>query len=461
MARGIRNSRGSGRSSRSESDGGSPPSSAPRLGLVVRFAPGASGAGVKQLESGGFKVATSSDFKSSLAVPNNFGGADVQYFERLGIAVVRSQGEKVSALMEMARAGGTVHNARPELRYRPLGTRISPTDIQTGLRTGAEPSASLGSFDPTYLRGYRDGVNDLIDRLLTSSQISEIRSQAGFQDGTMTWGLQAIRVPSTTLSGKGIRVAVLDTGLDDSHPDFAGRNITKKLFATQSVEGDIHGHGTHCIGTACGSRSPANAPRYGVAPEAEIFAGKVLGDDGFGTDRSIIAGIDWALANRCEVISMSLGAATTVGTVPNEDYEQIGEVCLDAGTLIIAAAGNESMRPSHIAPVSSPANATSIMAVAAVDRDLRIASFSCGARNPGQDVDIAGPGVEVLSSVPGGGYAKFQGTSMATPHVAGIAALLAQSDQTLRGRALWERLIQTCRALPLPPRDVGRGLVQI
>jgi subtilisin family serine protease len=200
--------------------------------LVVRFAPGASGAGVKQLESGGFKVATSSDFKSSLAVPNNFGGADVQYFERLGIAVVRSQGEKVSALMEMARAGGTVHNARPELRYRPLGTRISPTDIQTG------------SFDPTYLRGYRDGVNDLIDRLLTSSQISEIRSQAGFQDGTMTWGLQAIRVPSTTLSGKGIRVAVLDTGLDDSHPDFAGRNITKKLFATQSVEGDIHGHGT-------------------------------------------------------------------------------------------------------------------------------------------------------------------------------------------------------------------------
>lgn len=463
MARRVRSSKGIDRRSLSTGDGDTSSSkSAPRLGLVVRFSPGASGVGIKQLETGGFKVATSSDFRSAPAVPNDFGGADVQYFERLGIAIVRSQGDKVSALMDTARSGGAIRNARPELRYKPLGSRISPTDINVDAPRAVEREAAVMPIDVAYLEGYREGVNNLIDRLVGSGRFhGEVRSQAGFQDGTMTWGLQAIRVPNTMLTGKGIRVAVLDTGFDDVHPDFAGRKITKKLFASQSVEQDIHGHGTHCIGTSCGSRSPANAPRYGVAPEAEIFAGKVLGDDGFGTDRSIIAGIDWALANRCEVISMSLGAATTVGTVPNDDYEQIGEVCLDAGTLIIAAAGNDSSRPGHIAPVSSPANAKSIMAVAAVDQDLRVASFSCGARNPGQDVDIAGPGVDVLSSVPGGGYAKYRGTSMATPHVAGVAALLAQSDQTLRGRALWERLIQNCRALPMPPRDVGRGLVQI
>jgi subtilisin family serine protease len=460
MARRARSSIGNDRRTRKSTDSGAlAPAAAPRLGLVVRFAPGASSAGVKQLQMGGFKVATSSDFKSAPAVPNDFAGADVQYFERLGIAIVRSQGERVSALMEQARSGGTVRNARPEVRYKPLGARISPTDVHLGVLRAGHADVPV---DAEYLQGYRDGINDLIDRLIGQGQWrSDIRSQAQFQDGTMTWGLQAIRVPNTMLTGKGIRVAVLDTGFDDLHPDFAGRQITKKLFASQSVENDIHGHGSHCIGTACGSRSPANAPRYGVAPEAEIFAGKVLGDDGFGTDRSIIAGIDWALANRCQVISMSLGAATTIGTVPNDDYEQIGEVCLDAGTLIVAAAGNESSRPGHIAPVGSPANAKSIMAVAAVDRELRVASFSCGSRNSGQDVDIAGPGVDVLSSVPGGGYAKYQGTSMATPHIAGVAALLAQSDHTLRGRALWERLVQNCRVLPLPPRDVGRGLVQI
>jgi len=281
-----------------------------------------------------------------------------------------------------------------------------------------------------------------------------------FDEASATWGLQAIKVPSSSLSGAGIRIAVLDTGFDDTHPDFIGRTVTRKLFASHSSVDDVHGHGTHCIGTACGSLRPNGVPRYGVAYEAEIYAGKVLGDDGFGTDRSIIAGMDWALGEGCQIISMSLGAATGVGDQPNDDYEQIGQVCLDAGTLVVAAAGNESSRPGRIMPVGSPANASTIMAVAAIDRTLRPASFSCGGINPGQEVDIAAPGVDILSSLPGGGHDRWNGTSMATPHVAGVAALIAQSDPKYRGWTLWARLLQLARPLRSPARDVGKGLLQ-
>jgi subtilisin family serine protease len=157
---------------------------------------------------------------------------------------------------------------------------------------------------------------------------------------------------------------------------------------------------------------------------------------------------------------MSLGAPTRIGDLPNDDYEQIGKVCLDSGTLVVAAAGNESARPRKIAPVGSPANASTIMAVAAVDRDMKPAYFSCGGLNSGQDVDLAAPGTDVLSTVPGGGYERMDGTSMATPHVAGVAALVAESDPQYRGWALWGRVLQLTKRLNRPARDVGKGLAQ-
>jgi hypothetical protein len=162
----------------------------------------------------------------------------------------------------------------------------------------------------------------------------------------------------------------------------------------------------------------------------------------------------------CQIISMSLGAVTRTGDQPNDDYEHIGQVCLDSGTLVVAAAGNESARPQRIAPIDSPANASTIMSVGAVDSALRIASFSCGGINPGQEVDIAAPGVDILSSVPGNRYDRLDGTSMATPHVAGVAALLAQSNETFRGWALWTRLLQLASRLQAPARDVGKGMLQ-
>lgn len=428
-----------------------------RLGMVLRFTPKSRATGVKQLESGGFKVASSRDFKGAAAVPNDFDGADVQYFERFGIAIVRRDGERLKPMLQRAMEQKVVTAARMERAYRALG---APGASQhEAIRTLALPAAD-GLRQPDYLRGYRDAVNELVEHMLTLDSGNAIQVMEKLDESNATWGLQACKAAASNLSGAGIKVAVLDTGFDETHPDFIGRIVHKKLFATNSSEGDVHGHGTHCIGTACGPLRPASVPRYGVAYEAEIYAGKVLGDDGFGTDRSIIAGMDWAVEQGCEIISMSLGAVVQLGDQPNEDYEQIGQVCLDAGTLVIAAAGNESERPGSISPVGAPANASTIMAVAAIDRSLRPSPFSCGGMNPGQEVDIAAPGSDVLSSLPGGEYARWNGTSMATPHVAGIAALIAQSDPKFRGWTLWARLLQTTRPLNLPSRDVGRGLVQ-
>jgi subtilisin len=278
-------------------------------------------------------------------------------------------------------------------------------------------------------------------------------------DEAFTWGLRATAVDTTTATGGGVRVAVLDTGLDLEHPDFAGRMITSRSFVAGEPVHDGQGHGTHTTGTACGPADPPQGRRYGVASQAEIFAGKVLNDAGSGTDASILAGIDWAITNGCRVISMSLGAdIRAVSTA----YDTVGRRALGAGTLIVAAAGNNAGRRfGDLGFVGVPANSPSIMAVAAVDSGLRIADFSA-ASNPvqGGAIDIAGPGVDVYSSwrMPRR-YNTISGTSMAAPHVAAIAALWSQSGETT-GQALWDALVQAARALDLPASDVGAGLAQ-
>lgn len=431
-------------------------SAQPRLGMVVRFTPKASSTGIKTLESGGFRVASSRDFSKAASVPNDFGGADVQYFERFGIAIIRRDGERLAPMLQKAMEKRVVSAARPERLYRALGSVATARGANSMLTA----MASGSGWAREYVTGYRDGVNELAERLLRGDTDGEVQVARRLDESTTTWGLEVTKVAASTLTGAGIKIAVLDTGFDHTHQDFTGRMVTKKLFATNSVADDVHGHGTHCIGTACGPLRPTTGPRYGVAYEAEIYAGKVLGDDGFGTDRSIIAGMDWAVEEGCHIISMSLGAETAIGDQPGDDYEQIGQVCLDAGTLVVAAAGNESARPGRINPVGSPANASTILAVGAIDLQKRVAEFSCGAMNSGQELDIAAPGVDILSTIPGNGYDRWNGTSMATPHVAGIAALIAQSDPKYRGWALWARVLQTAQRLRSPARDVGNGLVR-
>jgi subtilisin family serine protease len=324
----------------------------------------------------------------------------------------------------------------------------------TKLETTPLPQLSID-----YLKGYRDAINHLVDPLLSAEQTQSIEAAAN--ETETTWGLQATKVLNSCASGRGIKVAVLDTGLDLTHADFMGRTIVSKSFIAGEEVQDRNGHGTHCVGTACGGRQPVQLPRYGVAHGADIYVGKVLSNRGSGSDGGILQGIEWAIANGCQIISMSLGAPTRVGMPYSPIYEEVAKRALRQGTLIVAAAGNESNRPTTINPVGRPANCPSIMAVGALDSKMQIAWFSTSGLNPdGGQVDIAAPGVAVHSSWPmPTQYRSINGTSMATPHVAGIAALYAEQTGA-RGQELWNMLIRTARRLPLSSADVGAGIVQ-
>jgi subtilisin family serine protease len=268
-----------------------------------------------------------------------------------------------------------------------------------------------------------------------------------------TWGLQATRVVTSRFSGRGIRVAVIDTGMDVNHPDFRGRRIVTRLFAPAgTVLQPTNTHGTHCVGTACGPRTPISGQRYGVAFESEIFALKVFNDATRPGARrgDVIAAMDFANRNGCRILSLSLGSASNGAVDP--DYSRAITNLRRAGSLTISAAGNEGELGFH---VGSPASSPDAVAVAAVDQNLRRASFS----NLGP-VDVSGPGVGIISSVMGGGTRALNGTSMATPHVAGIAALWLQANPTFTPDQLELAIRRSVRQLPQSAMQVGFGLVQ-
>lgn len=355
-------------------------------------------------------------------------------FSRLGVAVAELDPDRLRA-------------ARADRRL--IG--VEPERVQRALTT---PGLSAD-----YLKGFADASAFLAGRA-AAVEAADAPAAAQFGDtDQLTWGLQAVGAEASPETGAGVTVAVLDTGLDLGHPDFAGRQIESRSFVDGQEVQDVQGHGTHCIGTSCGPLTPGSGRRYGIAHEARILVGKVLGDDGSGTDAGILEGIEWALATGAQVVSMSLGADLNEVSAA---YENAGRRALDAGVLIIAAAGNNAERSAgNVGFVGVPANSPSIMAVGAVDPALAIADFSAASSAvEGGQVDIAGPGVDVYSSWPMPQRTNtISGTSMATPHVSGVAALWSQRTGS-RGRDLWTQLTQAAQRLPLPSGDVGAGLVR-
>lgn len=307
----------------------------------------------------------------------------------------------------------------------------------------------------------------------------------------VTWGVRAVCADTSPFTGEGIVVAVLDTGIDMSHPAFAGVTIVRKNFTVESDE-DEDGHGTHCAGTIFGRN--VGGTRIGVAPGiTKVLIGKVLGEGGGGSDQ-IVQAIQWAVSGGANVISMSLGIDFPgyVRTLETDGFptELATSMALEGyranvllferlasfiaaqnafmqATLLVAAAGNESQRdvdPNFEIGVSPPAVADGFASVAAVGKSpegFTVAPFSnIGAR-------VSGPGVGIVSSKRGGGLISMSGTSMATPHVAGVAALWAQKlsmTDELIGKLLEDRLIGTATTTGMKPgfapHAIGAGLVQ-
>ncbi|MEI4470786.1 S8 family serine peptidase [Frigidibacter sp. MR17.24] len=436
-----------------------------RILMVGR--PDDSSAATREMKrAAGLTIASSLDFKDQDTGAEAPAGADGVFLNEIGVTIL-SEAADPAAVSRLASLNLFAEGLAGEIEG-PI----------------AEPEQyvyALADDGRSYLRGFRDATNAMVEGMLAGDLDPDEAAQAlpgapilrpTLPIGTppATWGLKACHVVrpaiglvSQPYSGRGIRVAVLDTGMDLGHRDFAGRTIRAASFVPGEAVNDLHSHGTHCIGTACGPRAPVDPAvvRYGIAHEAEIWAGKVLSNAGSGQDGWILAGINWAVANGCQVVSMSLGAPVAIGSTGYPAaYEAAARAALARGTLIVAAAGNDSS--GGLRPVSRPANCPSIMAVGAVGETLARAGFSnVGMYAPHGSVDIAGPGVGVLSSVPGGGHGTKSGTSMATPHVAGIAALYAQSSARLRGAALWQALTAHAQSLPSQPAThVGAGLVQ-
>ncbi|MGW1373720.1 S8 family peptidase [Streptomyces sp. NPDC002446] len=361
-------------------------------------------------------------------------------FEDLAAAVVEVRSEQRHALVTTAEAERSILAAEPERRVY-----ASPITA---------PQQAPTEFFPAY-RSDEDVVTRHSHAETAASQGPALDEQH------TTWGLQAIRANISGMTGQGVKIAVLDTGVDTDHPDLAGRIEETASFVLGETVEDVHGHGTHCIGTAAGPANPRQGPRYGVATEARILAGKVLDNTGFGADGQILAGMSWAIARGARVISVSLGAPVQPGELFPQTFEILAQRALELGTVIVAAAGNSSRRPGFVAPVERPANCPSILAVGSLDKALKTASSSCGGINgQGGEVNIAAPGKSVHSAAPGGGYAIKSGTSMATPHVAGVLALLAQANPTASAADLKASLLSGAFPLTQPARDVGAGLLQ-
>lgn len=269
----------------------------------------------------------------------------------------------------------------------------------------------------------------------------------------LDWGLQKINaeVAWKYSKGKGVKVAILDTGCDHKHPDLAGniygiRNFTNSQYGAT----DLQGHGTHVAGIV--GAIDNDEGMIGVAPEVELYIAKVLNDDGSGSFSAVIAGIDWAILMGVDIINMSLGS-------PAEPPQELHNAILRAraeGITVFSATGNEN------GEVCWPAQYKEVIAVSAIDKYDNRAQFS----NFGLKNEIIAPGVDILSTYPNGKYAKLSGTSMATPIIAGAAALYISYYKQENGvkptrKEVYEALASATEDLGVPGRDPHYGIGRI
>lgn len=382
----------------------------------------------------------------------------------------------------------TKHVILRSVETRRTRGEISPREVQPASPIAVEIDA-LTARDVAEMRRHRDV--EAVAPIVPMKLISPVGSADAEAAATTAWGISAVGADTSPFTGDGVTVAVLDTGIDADHPAFAGVELVRKNFTSEGDD-DINGHGTHCAGTIFGR--DVGDQRIGVARGVTTaLIGKVLGEGGGGSD-VLLAAIEWALGNGAHVISMSLGidfpgyvAALQQEGVPAELatsmalegyranillFERLGSLVQARASftgpcLLVAAAGNESRRdenPDFVIAVSPPAAADGMISVAAVGPDpdgFTVASFSnYGAR-------LSGPGVGVLSARVGGGLRTLSGTSMATPHVAGVAALWAEKLMKARQfsqQRFTDRLVGSAGTAGLRPdflpADVGNGLVQ-
>ncbi|WP_434446964.1 S8 family serine peptidase [Lentzea sp. E54] len=326
-----------------------------------------------------------------------------------------------------------------------LGGKSDATALWEALTDGSGTRTTAAGVDKIWLDGLR--------RTTLDRSTAQIGAPAAWNAGH---------------TGKGVKIAILDTGVDQTHPDLADREIAEKNFSDAPDNIDRYGHGTHVASIAAGTGARSGGKYRGVAHEGSLLDGKVLNDNGSGQESWIVAGMQWAAEQGAAIVNLSLGAQDTPGTDPLE--QAVDTLSRQHGTLFVIAAGNTGTDGS----ISSPGSADAALTVGAVDRSDGLAPFSSrgprlsdGAIKP----DITAPGVGIAAALHSAGtigqpvepgYVALSGTSMATPHVAGAAALLAQQHPDWTGARLKAALTGSAKPGPgLTPFAQGSGRVEL
>lgn len=266
---------------------------------------------------------------------------------------------------------------------------------------------------------------------------------------TVPWGIERVKAPlvhSQGYKGSGIKVAVLDTGIRTNHPDLQIAGGYNAIGG--SSYNDDNGHGTHVAGTIAALDNSVGV--IGCAPQAQLYAVKVLDGSGNGNYSNIIAGIEWAINNNMKVINMSLG-----GSQGSAALELACNSAYNAGVLVVAAAGNSGTAAGNTECIGYPARYASVMAVGSVTSGNTRSSFS----STGSTLEIVAPGSDIYSTTYNGSYGTMSGTSMACPHVAGVAALVWSAKPSLSNVQLRNALKTTANNLWNDSWRYGNGLV--
>ncbi|HTE54617.1 MAG TPA: S8 family serine peptidase, partial [Kofleriaceae bacterium] len=340
---------------------------------------------------------------------------------------------------------------------------------------GGQVTRSLASINGSAVRAPRRGAHAFWSAIAGQGRAPGARKATALAGGIARIWLDGVRRPlldqsavqigapaawAAGLTGQDVTVAVLDSGIDASHPDFAGHIADSRSFIDGVTDAiDDYGHGTHVASILAGTGAAEGGRYRGIAPDARLLVGKVC--DQFGTcpESAIIAGMEWAAESGAAVVNLSLGGADSPEVDPLE--EAINTLTAEHDTLFVVAAGNfPSCGGPHFSQVGSPSTADAALSVGAVDREDVFADFSCRGPRAGDGAvkpDIAGPGVDIVAARAVGTlvgdldpvddfYTRLSGTSMATPHVAGAAAILAQQHPDWHAADIKAALMASARA---------------
>ncbi|MFI9617227.1 S8 family serine peptidase [Streptomyces sp. NPDC052023] len=363
-------------------------------------------------------------------------------------------------------------SSRPE--PSPTGARVTAraakaaaatADRLVALNAGKAPARKLESIDARSVRVSGHDLSAFWRALTPGGESDAARAEVtprialdGKVRAVLDRSTAQINAPAAWKAGyegQGVKVAVLDTGIDAEHRDLADRVAGAKDFSGSGNTGDHFGHGTHVASTVAGTGAASDGTRRGVAPKADLLIGKVLDDNGYGSESGIIDGMEWAADEGAKVVNMSLGAdIRTDGTDPMS--VALNALTESTDTLFVVAAGNSG--PGRYT-VGTPGAADAALTVGAVDRSDTLAPFSSRGPRYGDETvkpDVTAPGVGIVAARAAGtslgtpvnaDYIALDGTSMATPHVAGAAALLAQQHPDWSAQQLKDALISTSRTV--------------